>query len=95
MHITQLIGAPLYFIDKNYYYAWMAMTKQHFALVANTIVQWFSPTVIRVSSDEEIASEFSTTPDGRLHCDFPERMVMMANHQVCGFGGVCSEGRKC
>lgn len=28
--VTQLIGSPLYLINKDYYYSYMAMTKQNF-----------------------------------------------------------------
>ena len=73
---------PLYFYNKDYYYAYMAFSKQQFGLVINTITQWFCPTVIRISADEAVADEMRLTEDSRLECSFPNRMVMMANHQV-------------
>ncbi|KAF2181631.1 acyltransferase-domain-containing protein [Zopfia rhizophila CBS 207.26] len=79
--ITQLIGAPLYFYNKDLYYAWMAMTKQHFGLVATTMTEWWAPTKIRISGDESVRGQLRKTEDGRLECDFPERMVLIANHQ--------------
>ncbi|KAI9723882.1 MAG: hypothetical protein M1828_004001 [Chrysothrix sp. TS-e1954] len=82
LHIFQIVGCPLYFISKDYFYAWMAMSKQLFTLIGNTIVQWFSPVKIRISSDAGLADQFSLTKDGRLVTSFPERLVMIANHQL-------------
>lgn len=80
--ITQFIGAPLYFHNKDWYYAWMAMTKQHFGYLIITLKQWWSPTLIRVSGDASIKGQLRQTGDGRLECDFPERLILIANHQV-------------
>lgn len=80
--VTQLVGAPLYFIDKDWYYAYMALTKQHFGIVITTITQWFSPTPIRVSGDASVRGQLKQTSDGRLVTAFPERLVMIANHQL-------------
>ncbi|KAF2841588.1 acyltransferase-domain-containing protein [Patellaria atrata CBS 101060] len=82
VHINQFMGAPLYFHNQDYYYAWMALTKQHYCLVLLTATQWWSPTMIRVSGDESVRGQLKQTPDGRLECDFPERLVMIANHQI-------------
>ncbi|KAF2205179.1 acyltransferase-domain-containing protein [Delitschia confertaspora ATCC 74209] len=80
--LSQLIGAPLYFYDRDLYYAWMAMTKQHFGLVVTAMTQWWAPTKIRVSGDESVRGQLRQMEDGRLECDFPERMVLIANHQI-------------
>lgn len=80
--ITQLIGAPLYFYEKDLFYAWMAMTKQHFGLVLTTMTQWWAPTTVRISGDESVRGQLRQTEDGRFECDFPERMVLVSNHQV-------------
>ena len=82
IHVTQFVGAPLYFINKDYYYAWMALTKQSFGIVINTITQWFAPTIVRVSGDKSVRGQLKQTPDGRLQTDMPARMVLMANHQI-------------
>ena len=58
------------------------MTKQYFGIVATTMTQWWAPTVIRVSGDESVRGGLRKSGDGRLECDFPERMVLIANHQV-------------
>ena len=82
VHATQLIGSPLYFINRDWFYAYMALTKQSFGIILATITQWFSPTVVRVSGDKSVAGQLKLTPDGRLETDFPERLVMIANHQL-------------
>jgi lysocardiolipin and lysophospholipid acyltransferase len=82
MHVTQWMGAPLYFYDQDWYYAWMALTKQHFGLFIVTMQTWWTPTLVRVSGDASVRGQLLQTPDGRLECDFPERMVLLANHQV-------------
>lgn len=80
--ITQFLGAPLYFVSSDYYYAWMAMTKASFGIFITTITQWFSPTVIRVSGDKSVRGQLLVTKDGGLQTNFPERLIMIANHQI-------------
>ncbi|KAF2114906.1 acyltransferase-domain-containing protein [Lophiotrema nucula] len=80
--ITQLLGAPLYFYNKDYYYAWMAVTKQHFGLVVTTMTYWWAPVKMRISGDESVRGQLRKTEDGTLECDFPERMVLIANHEI-------------
>lgn len=81
-NVTQIVGSPLYFINRDYYYAYMALTKQTFGILITTITQWFSPTVIRVSWDESVRGQLRKTSDGRLETRFPERIVLLANHQI-------------
>lgn len=81
-HATQILGSPLYFINKDYYHAYMALTKQSFGLLITTITAWFSPTVIRVSGDKSVRGQLLQTKDGRLQTDFPERLILIANHQI-------------
>ena len=82
IHATQLLGTPLYLVNKDIYYAYMALTKQSFGLLIITLTQWFSPTIMRVSGDESVRGQLRQTKDGRLELDFPERLVMIANHQL-------------
>ena len=82
IHVTQILGSPLYLINRDYYYAYMALTKQSFGILITTITAWFSPTVIRVSGDKSVRGQLLQTKDGRLHTNFPERLIMMANHQI-------------
>ena len=80
--ITQFLGSPLYLINMNYYYTYMALTKQSFGLLIITLTQWFSPTVIRISGDRSVRGQLLRTKDGRLQTAFPERLIMIANHQL-------------
>lgn len=82
MHITQWLGVPLYFYDKDWYYAWMALTKSHFTLVIVSVQAWWAPTLIRISGDASVRGQLQKTSDGRLECDFPERIILLSNHQV-------------
>ncbi|KAL8692252.1 MAG: hypothetical protein Q9218_002686 [Villophora microphyllina] len=81
-HAAQLLGSPLYVINQDYYYAYMAFTKQSFGIFIATITQWFSPTTIRISGDASVRGQLTRTSDGRLETRFPERLVMIANHQL-------------
>jgi lysocardiolipin and lysophospholipid acyltransferase len=80
--ITQYIGLPLYFYSQDLFYAWMAMTKQHFSMVVTTMTFWWAPVTMRVSGDESIRGQMRKKDDGLLECDFPERLVFVSNHQV-------------
>ncbi|KAL4868504.1 hypothetical protein BDV12DRAFT_185872 [Aspergillus spectabilis] len=80
--VTQFIGSPLYLINKDYYYAYMASTKRSFGLVITALTEWGCPTYIRVSGDKSVRGEIHIAHDGRLKTSFPERLVMIANHQV-------------
>lgn len=80
--VTQYLGAPLYWINRDLYYAYMALTKQSFGLVITTMTKWWGPTTIRISGDASVADQIRQTADGRVEFDFPQRMVMIANHQI-------------
>lgn len=82
INITQFIGAPLYWINRDLYYAYMALTKESFGLLITTMTKIWGPTKIRISGDQSVAGQIHHTPDGRVEFDFPDRMVMIANHQV-------------
>ena len=43
---------------------------------------WRSPVMAEVSSDASIAGQISKTVDGKVVFDFPQRTVLIANHQV-------------
>ena len=80
--VTQFLGAPLYWINRNYFYAYMALTKQSFGIFITTLTQWFSPTVVRISGDKSVRGQLLKTKGGLLQTDFPERLIMIANHQL-------------
>jgi hypothetical protein len=60
----------------------MAMTKRSFALTTTVMTQIWGPTMIRVSGDASVAGQIKPTSDGGVEFNFPERIVMIANHQV-------------
>lgn len=60
----------------------MAYTKESFAILVTCLTQWWAPTVVRVSGDSSMVGQMSKKKDGSLQCDFAERMVLMANHQL-------------
>ncbi|MCJ1249316.1 hypothetical protein MMC30_006539 [Trapelia coarctata] len=79
---SQFLGAPLYLVNEDWYNAWIALTKQSFGLLTMTVTQCWAPTVVRVSGDKSVRGQLLPLVGGGLLCDFPERMVMMANHQI-------------
>lgn len=79
----QLVGALTYFFNRDWYYAWISFTKQQFGLILNAITKWFSPTIIRVSGDASVKGQLKLDKNGRLQTSFPDRLIMLANHQVC------------
>ena len=79
---SQFIGAPLKLVDAKFYEHYMAWTKESFAVLMTTITQWWAPTVVRVSGDESMKGQLFQMEDGSLKCNFPHRLVLMANHQL-------------
>ncbi|KAJ5466721.1 hypothetical protein N7539_009450 [Penicillium diatomitis] len=80
--VTQLLGAPLYLVKKEWFYTYMAYTKQNFGLVITALTQYGCPTLFRVSGDESVRGQVHLSADGMLQTQFPERLVLIANHQV-------------
>ena len=79
---TQFFGVPLYWINRDLYYAYMALTKQSFGIFVTTLTQWWAPTPVRVSGDASVAGQIKKTKDGRVELEFPGRVVLIGNHQV-------------
>ncbi|KAJ5081366.1 Phospholipid/glycerol acyltransferase [Penicillium alfredii] len=82
LFVTQLVGSPLYLIHKDWYYSYMAHTKQCFGLVITAVTHWGCPTLFRVSGDASVRGQLHLSEDGMLRTQFPERLVLVANHQV-------------
>lgn len=82
INASQFLGAPLYLINRDWYNSWIAFTKQSFGLLTSTMTQWWAPTKIRVSGDSSVRGQLLQTVDGDLLCNFPERLVLIANHQI-------------
>ena len=47
-----------------------------------TMTQWWAPTIVRVSGDSTMRGQLLQTVDGALLCDFPQRLILIANHQI-------------
>ncbi|KAK5958470.1 hypothetical protein OHC33_000313 [Knufia fluminis] len=82
INLSQFLGTPLYLINQDWYNAWIAFTKQSFGLLTMTLTQTFSPTKVIVSGDESVRGQLLRQTDGTLLLDFPERLVLIANHQI-------------
>jgi 1-acyl-sn-glycerol-3-phosphate acyltransferase len=82
VNASQFLGSPLYLINKDWYNAWIAFTKQSFGLLTMTLTQCWAPTVMKISGDASVRGQLLKTVDGQLVCDFPERLVLIANHQI-------------
>ncbi|EEP79311.1 conserved hypothetical protein [Uncinocarpus reesii 1704] len=80
--VTQAVGLPLYLINKRWFYSYMAMTKRSFGITITALTEWCSPTPVRISGDSSVQGQFSLLKDGRVATKFPERLVLIANHQV-------------
>ncbi|KAH7091052.1 acyltransferase-domain-containing protein [Paraphoma chrysanthemicola] len=79
---SQFLGAPLKLIDPQFYDGYMAYTKESFAILVTCLTQWWAPTVVRVSGDSSMIGQMTKKKDGSLQCNFADRMVLMANHQL-------------
>lgn len=79
---SQFIGAPLKLIDPVFYEGYMAYTKECFAVLITCLTQWWAPTVVRVSGDSSMLGQLVRQKDGSLKCNFSQRMLLMANHQL-------------
>ena len=82
INASQFLGAPLYLVNKDWYNAWMAFTKQSFGLLTTTLTQYWAPTVMRVSGDKSMRGQLLKSTDGELICNFPKKLVLIANHQL-------------
>lgn len=82
INLSQFLGTPLYLINRDWYNAWIAFTKQSFGLLTMTLTQTFSPTKVIVSGDASVRGQILRKTDGTLFLDFPERLVLIANHQI-------------
>lgn len=82
INLSQFLGTPLYLINEDWYNAWIAFTKQSFGLLTMTLTQTFAPTKVIVSGDASVRGQLLKSADGNLILDFPERLVLIANHQI-------------
>ena len=82
INLSQILGTPLYLVNQDWYNAWIAFTKQSFGLLTMSLTQAFAPTKVVVSGDKSVRGQLRKSADGNLVLDFPERLVLIANHQI-------------
>lgn len=82
INLSQFLGTPLSLVNEDWYNAWIAFTKQSFGLLTMTLTQTFAPTKVIVSGDASVRGQLLKSVDGNLILDFPERLVLIANHQI-------------
>ncbi|KAL8705144.1 MAG: hypothetical protein Q9201_001747 [Fulgogasparrea decipioides] len=82
INASQFLGAPLYLINEDWYNAWIAFTKQSWGLLTTSMTQSWAPTVVRVSGHKSVRGQLLKTTDGNLLSNFPERLILIANHQI-------------
>lgn len=82
INLSQFLGTPLYLVNQDWYNAWIAFTKQSFGLLTMTLTQMFAPTKVIVSGDASVRGQLLKSADGNLILDFPERLILIANHQI-------------
>ncbi|EXJ82539.1 hypothetical protein A1O3_06352 [Capronia epimyces CBS 606.96] len=82
INLSQFLGTPLYLVNQDWYNAWIAFTKQSFGLLTMTLTQTFAPTKVIISGDASVRGQLLQSTDGNLVLDFPERLVLIANHQI-------------
>jgi hypothetical protein len=69
-------------IDPDFYDGYMAYTKECFAILITCLTQWWAPTTVKVSGDSSMVGQLIRRKDGSLKCNFADRMLLMANHQL-------------
>lgn len=47
-----------------------------------TMTQWWAPTTVRISGDSTMRGQLLKTVDRSVVCNFPHRMILIANHQI-------------
>ncbi|KAL8926011.1 MAG: hypothetical protein Q9208_003152 [Pyrenodesmia sp. 3 TL-2023] len=82
VNASQFLGAPLYLINEDWYNAWIAFTKQSWGLLTASMTQCWAPTIVRVSGHKSVRGELLKTTEGNLLSNFPERLILIANHQI-------------
>lgn len=82
INLSQFLGTPLYLVNQDWYNAWIAFTKQSFGLLTMTLTQAFAPTKVIVSGDASVRGQLHKSADGNLVLDFPQRIILIANHQI-------------
>lgn len=48
--------------------------------------------MVRISGDASVAGELQRRKDGGVQLNFPDRLIMIANHQVCSLATQIEDG---
>lgn len=83
LHIQQWLGLPLMYIDVGLYNSWQSHVKGCTTVLLLGLNQWRAPVMAQISSDSSVKGQICKSRDGEVILDFPQRVVLMANHQVC------------
>lgn len=81
LHIQQFFGLPLYW-SSGLYRSWQDAVKSSTAVLLIGLNQWRAPTTAEISWDESMKGQIKWTSNGKIEFDAPDRMVLIANHQV-------------
>ncbi|GFF60499.1 acyltransferase [Aspergillus udagawae] len=82
MLLCQLITSPLFLLNKHAYNLYTVWAKGMVVLARIALTEYVCPCLIRVSGDVSVQGQIQLMSDGRLKTDFPERLVLIANHQT-------------
>ena len=83
LHIQQWLGAPLYWFNRTWADSWQNLVKKSAALLVLGLSQWRVPVTALITGDSSVEGQIRRTSEGKVIMDFPNRMVLIANHQVC------------
>ncbi|GIZ44957.1 hypothetical protein CKM354_000814100 [Cercospora kikuchii] len=81
LHIQQFFGLPLYWSSR-LYRSWQDAVKSSTAVLLIGLNQWRAPTTAEISWDESVKGQIKWTSNGKIEFDAPDRMVLIANHQI-------------
>ena len=82
INVSQVLGAPVSLVNQEWYNSWISYTKKSFAVLTMTMTERWAPTVVKVSGDASMRGQLFQSSKGELLCNFPRRLVMIANHQI-------------
>lgn len=82
IYTSEVIGTPLYFVNKELYNKYIAFTKSFAGILFTALVQLFSPTPVTLTYDPELRNLFYLDRNGCLETIAAERNIVIANHQL-------------
>ncbi|KAF2109747.1 acyltransferase-domain-containing protein [Lophiotrema nucula] len=82
IHVLQWLGSPLYCINRRWFHEWQVKAKEMCALLLFALNQWASSCTVKVSGDASVRHQIRSAPEGQIILDFPDRLVLIANHQI-------------